>query len=130
MQEGGEGCSVQLKGLSVENRSHSLFGDRRKDEYVQSQAGVSVSETVFATSGKKFCDLDIHKYLVSNLEKHGFTSLTNVQEKSVPVIMSGKDVLVRGINIFEFQSFTAMLSFFFQRKLLSKKSWIYERVNG
>ncbi|KAK5650923.1 hypothetical protein RI129_001952 [Pyrocoelia pectoralis] len=55
----------------------------------------SVSEKVFTDSGKRFSDLEIHKHLVSNLEKIHFTTLTTVQEKVIPILLSGKDMLVR-----------------------------------
>lgn len=75
-------------------KEHSLFSVGNKDVYVKSNTkGKSVVEEVFSTN-KKFNDLNIHKYIVSNLEKIGFTTLMNVQEKSIPVILSGKNVLV------------------------------------
>lgn len=75
-------------------KEHSLFSVGNKDIYIKPNAsGKSVVEEVFSTD-KKFADLNIHKYIVSNLEKIGFTTLTNVQEKSIPVILNGKNVLV------------------------------------
>lgn len=75
-------------------KEHSLFSVERKDVYVKSNnKGISVVEEVFS-SGKKFSDLDIHRFIVSNLEKIGYTTLTNVQDKSIPVILSGQNVLV------------------------------------
>ncbi|KAJ8919054.1 hypothetical protein NQ315_016960 [Exocentrus adspersus] len=76
-------------------QTHSLFAVRHKDVYINTNIkGKSIVEKVFS-SGKKFSDLDIHKYLVSNLQKINFITLTNVQEKSIPVIMTGKNVLIR-----------------------------------
>lgn len=81
------------------SQTHSLFAVGHKDVYINTNMkGKSVVEKVFS-SGKKFSDLSIHKYLVSNLEKINFTSLTNVQEKSIPEIMSGKNVLVSKVLI-------------------------------
>lgn len=75
-------------------REHSLFSVGSKDVYVKiNTKGKSVVEEVFSTC-KKFDDLNIHKYIVSNLKKIGYTTLTNVQEKSIPLILSGKNVLV------------------------------------
>lgn len=75
-------------------KEHSLFSVGNKDVYVKANAkGKSVVEEVFSAS-KKFTDLNIHKYIVSNLEKIGYTTLMNVQEKSIPVILSGQNVLV------------------------------------
>ncbi|XP_018562519.1 probable ATP-dependent RNA helicase CG8611 [Anoplophora glabripennis] len=77
------------------SQTHSLFAVGHKDVYINTNIkGKSIVEKVFST-GKKFGDLEIHKYLVSNLEKIHYTSLTNVQEKSIPEIMSGKNVLIR-----------------------------------
>ncbi|KAF5273483.1 hypothetical protein FQA39_LY07500 [Lamprigera yunnana] len=54
-----------------------------------------VSEKLFTESGKNFSDLNIHRHLISNLEKNDFKTLTTVQEKVIPIVISGKDVLVR-----------------------------------
>lgn len=84
----------QVSQTMQRSQTHSLFAVGYKDVYVNTNIkGKSIVEKVFS-SGKKFGDLDIHRYLVSNLEKINFTSLTNVQEKSIPEIMSGKNVLV------------------------------------
>ncbi|KAF2897162.1 hypothetical protein ILUMI_09013, partial [Ignelater luminosus] len=74
-------------------KSFSLFNQKPKDVYIAARSGKSVSEKVFTESGNKFSDLPIHKYLVSNLEKINFTTLTTVQEKAIPVVLLGKDVL-------------------------------------
>jgi ATP-dependent RNA helicase DDX31/DBP7 len=77
------------------NTSYSLFSMRRKEIYVNTDIpGKSVVEKVFSAE-KKFSDLEIHKYLVANLEKSGFTTLTKVQEKCIPEILAGKNVLTR-----------------------------------
>ncbi|CAG9822888.1 unnamed protein product [Phaedon cochleariae] len=77
------------------NQTHSLFSVGHKDLHVvPNSRGKSVVEKVFSI-GKQFCDLEIHKYIVSNLEKNGFTTLTNIQEKSIPIILAGNNVLVR-----------------------------------
>lgn len=75
-------------------KDHSLFSVGNKNVYIQTNTkGKSVIEEVFSAD-KKFDNLNIHKYIVSNLGKIGFTTLTNVQEKSIPVILSGQNVLV------------------------------------
>lgn len=85
----------QTAHTTQHSQTHSLFAVGHKDVYINTNMkGKSVVEKVFS-NGKKFSDLNIHKYLVSNLEKINFTSLTNVQEKSIPEIMSGKNVLIR-----------------------------------
>lgn len=74
--------------------THSLFAVGQKDIYVKSNTRAkSVVEEVFSAD-KKFSDLDIHKYIVSNLEKINFTTVTTVQEKSIPIILKGDNVLV------------------------------------
>lgn len=73
---------------------HKLFSEKNKTNNIHNIRGVSVVEKVFSKAGK-FSDLNIHKYVVSNLEKHGFSTLTNVQEKAIPVVLEGGDVLVR-----------------------------------
>ncbi|EEZ97652.2 probable ATP-dependent RNA helicase CG8611 [Tribolium castaneum] len=75
--------------------SYSLFAVRHKDIYVNTNIkGKSVVEKVFSGE-KKFSDLQIHKYLVANLQKHSFVNLTNVQERAIPEILAGKNVLIR-----------------------------------
>lgn len=77
------------------NKAHSLFDNRLKHTYVDGTSGKSVKEKLFAEAGQKFSDIgEIHRYIVSNLEKHGFVAMTTVQAKSIPVILSGKDTLV------------------------------------
>lgn len=76
------------------NKNYSLFGERPKELYVNTEIGKSVQEDLFTKSGKSFKDLDVHRHLISNLEKINYTKLTNVQEKSIPVIMSGRNTLV------------------------------------
>ncbi|KAG5884409.1 hypothetical protein JTB14_007007 [Gonioctena quinquepunctata] len=93
-QAAGEG-NIPHNQSTNRNQTHSLFSVGHKDVYVKTNTkGRSVVEKVFSAS-KKFCDLEIHKYIVSNLEKIGYTTLTNVQEKSIPVILEGNNVLIR-----------------------------------
>ncbi|KAJ8038619.1 putative ATP-dependent RNA helicase DDX31 [Holothuria leucospilota] len=45
---------------------------------------------------KLFTELKLHPYMVSNLEKEmGFEKATTVQEKAIPVVMKGGDVLIK-----------------------------------
>lgn len=94
MKEAREKGEETTQKNATSTLSHNLFSERGKNLYVDTRGGVSVSEKVFA-AGRSVSDLNIHKYLVSNLEKHNFHQLTTVQDKSIPVILSGKDVLVR-----------------------------------
>nr|CAH7761989.1 unnamed protein product [Callosobruchus chinensis] len=85
--------SVQIN--TTKGDSHSLFSVIHKDVHVKTNPrGKPVVEQVFSDT-KKFSDLEIHKYIVANLAKIGFTKLTNVQEKSVPVVLKGENVLIR-----------------------------------
>lgn len=54
-----------------------------------------VSETLF--SDRTYKDISsIHPYIVSNLEQYfGITKMTTVQQLTIPVLLSGKDALVR-----------------------------------
>lgn len=90
---GGDNEPENVKFKS-DHKGHSLFGERHKEVYVNAQGGKSLKEDLFTSSGKSFKDLEIHKYLVSNLEKIGYTKLTNVQEKAIPVIAAGRNALV------------------------------------
>lgn len=75
-------------------KHHSLFSEKYKNVHINANIkGVSVVEKVFS-AGKKFSGLEIHKHLMSNLEKHQYTILTNVQEKSIPAVLSGHNCLV------------------------------------
>lgn len=84
------------KSVKPAKQNFSLFGQKHKKIYVSTESGESVSEKVFTSKGQKFSDItQIHKHILSNLEKHNFTKLTTVQEKAIPVILSGKNTLVR-----------------------------------
>lgn len=53
-----------------------------------------ISEPVF--SSQNFRDLPIHPFTISNLDQNlGLQKLTTVQQKALPVILSGKDALIR-----------------------------------
>lgn len=70
---------------SLQKSTHSLFSEKHKSLYINvNTKGKSLVETVFSKSEQSFSDLNIHKYLVSNLEKINFTTLTTVQENQFP----------------------------------------------
>lgn len=72
----------------------SLFGNNPEVPNIGQRYVKPVQENVF--SGINFSDLDIHPYSVSNLEQNmQITKMTTVQKKGIPVILSGKDVLIR-----------------------------------
>ena len=52
-----------------------------------------VQEAVFTS--RSFDEVGIHPHLVKNLSDLGMPKMTNVQSKAIPVIMAGKDVLVK-----------------------------------
>ncbi|XP_027220877.2 ATP-dependent DNA helicase DDX31 [Penaeus vannamei] len=100
-----EGDQATAPPFPRQNREDNAFEDRR-DGYTSSlfygnpdipaipQTDVKpVSEKVF--SEESFTTLDIAPQLVSTLEKLGFRSMTTVQQKSMPAILSGKDALVK-----------------------------------
>ncbi|OXU24684.1 hypothetical protein TSAR_005180 [Trichomalopsis sarcophagae] len=72
----------------------SLFGHNPTIPNIGQRFVKPVNEKVF--SAEKFGDLGIHAYAVQNLEQNmKITTMTTVQKKAIPVILSGKDVLVR-----------------------------------
>lgn len=93
-----EGNVPQIVKQTNDFKNYSLFGEKQKEVYIDTRVGKSVQENLFAESGKSFSDLGIHRHLVSNLEKINFTKLTNVQEKSIPVVLEGQNALVSLFN--------------------------------
>ncbi|XP_058800027.1 probable ATP-dependent RNA helicase CG8611 [Phymastichus coffea] len=72
----------------------SLFGHNPEIPHIGQRFVKPVNEKVF--SAEKFSELGIHAYAVSNLEQNmNITTMTTVQKKAIPVILSGHDVLVR-----------------------------------
>ncbi|XP_046740861.1 probable ATP-dependent RNA helicase DDX31 [Diprion similis] len=72
----------------------SLFGNNPEIPNLGQRFVEPVNEAVF--SGTKFVDFDLHPFTISNLEQNmQITKLTTVQQKAIPKILSGKDVLVR-----------------------------------
>lgn len=100
-QNAEEGISTEANTANNVNKSYSLFGEKHKSLHIDTRGvGVSVSEKVFSTSGTKFSDLNIHKWIVSNIEKMDFKTMTTVQEKALPTILSGKNTLVSEMLLF------------------------------
>ncbi|XP_043275376.1 probable ATP-dependent RNA helicase CG8611 [Venturia canescens] len=72
----------------------SLFGNNPEVPNIGQRLVKPVNETVFSKT--TFEDLGIHSYSISNLEQNmGITKATTVQQKAIPVILSGKNVLIR-----------------------------------
>ncbi|XP_015607952.1 probable ATP-dependent RNA helicase CG8611 [Cephus cinctus] len=79
---------------SYSGRYFSLFSNNPEMPNIGQRFVKPVNEPVF--TGTKFDDLDIHPFTVSNLEQNmQITKMTTVQQKAIPQILSGQDVLVR-----------------------------------
>lgn len=94
----------KLKGdFNLKNNNqntYKIFSNEHKDLYIDTEEGDAPRETVFTSSGNRFNNLSIHKHLVSNLEKHNYIALTTVQERAIPIILSGRDTLVSSIFVY------------------------------
>ncbi|RUS76261.1 hypothetical protein EGW08_015976 [Elysia chlorotica] len=72
----------------------SLFRKNPEVPVVSNAEVATLQENVF--SGDTFRELPLHPYLISNLEeKQGFKQLTEVQKRTIPVLLQGKDALVK-----------------------------------
>lgn len=72
----------------------SLFKNNPEVPRVGQRAVKPLVEKVF--SGNNFSDLNIHPHSVANLQQNlKLTELMTVQQKAVPVILQGRDVLIR-----------------------------------
>ncbi|XP_034232632.1 probable ATP-dependent RNA helicase DDX31 [Thrips palmi] len=72
----------------------ALFKDVEDIPFMEHKDVTPVAESVF--SAQLIHDMPIHPHLIANLEKNmGMSKVTTVQRLSYPVIMSGKDTLVR-----------------------------------
>uniref|UniRef100_A0A672LZI5 ATP-dependent RNA helicase n=1 Tax=Sinocyclocheilus grahami TaxID=75366 RepID=A0A672LZI5_SINGR len=75
-------------------KTSSLFRNNPEIPDVLSPAVNQVKEKVFTSS--MFEELNLHPHLVATLHKVlNVTSMTSVQKKTIPVLMSGKDAVVR-----------------------------------
>ncbi|KAH9490736.1 ATPdependent RNA helicase [Bulinus truncatus] len=85
-------------GVVKKNKSDiiisSLFRKNPDIPVVFSQKINTVSENIF--TGETFKELQLHPFLVSNLEeKQGFKHMTEVQKKAIPVLLHKKDALIK-----------------------------------
>lgn len=72
----------------------SLFKNNPQVPRIGQRAVKPIVEQVFA--GKTFTDLDIHPHSVANLQQNlGLKELMTVQQNAIPVILQGRDVLIR-----------------------------------
>ncbi|CAB3255495.1 unnamed protein product [Arctia plantaginis] len=72
----------------------SLFKNNPQVPRIGQRAIKPIVEKVFA--GHNFSDLDIHPHSVANLQQNlGLKELMTVQQNAVPIILQGRDVLIR-----------------------------------
>ena len=91
-QASGEGRRNRHGG--TEERFSALFTKNPQIPYVKSTHVRPITEAVF--SGNSFKDLNLHPYMVSNLEeKFGFTQMTAVQKMAIPQMIDGHDLLIK-----------------------------------
>lgn len=75
-------------------KSSSLFRNNPEVPNIGQRLVKPISETVFTKIN--FSDLGIHPFTISNLEQNmNITKMTTVQQKAIPQIFSGKDILIR-----------------------------------
>ncbi|CAL1533039.1 unnamed protein product [Lymnaea stagnalis] len=95
--DGGESVATD-RSTSKKRKSDvvisSLFRKNPEIPVISSSEVDTVTENVF--TGDAFKDLPIHPFLASNLEeKQGFTQLTEVQKRSIPILLQRKDALIK-----------------------------------
>jgi len=103
--DGGQGQGVKRKSVQEHEEDEpkkrkdegiisSLF---RKNPVIPDVVSSEVTEiTDLVFTGKTFKELPLHPYLISNLEeKQGFKEMTEIQRLGIPVIMNGKDSLIK-----------------------------------
>uniref|UniRef100_A0A671NSG6 ATP-dependent RNA helicase n=1 Tax=Sinocyclocheilus anshuiensis TaxID=1608454 RepID=A0A671NSG6_9TELE len=125
-------------------KTSSLFRNNPEIPDVLSPTVNQVKEKVFTSN--TFEELNLHPHLVATLHKVlNVTSMTSVQKKTIPVLMSGKDAVVRsqtgsgktlayGIPVVQFLQAMqpkvklALQSFQMFQKLLKPFTWIVPGV--
>lgn len=86
--------NLQSNSYKSAGKISSLFGNNPDVPNIGQRLVKPVSESVFTK--KNFDDLDIHPFMISNLKQNmQITNMTTVQQKAIPQILSGKDILVR-----------------------------------
>ena len=71
----------------------SLFNHNPEIPTIEQTEFEPVKENIF--SAKTFDQLNLDPHLVKNLSELGLNSLTTIQSKALPVIMGGKDALIK-----------------------------------
>lgn len=75
-------------------KTSSLFRNNPDIPSVQAPSVTQLKEKVFTSDS--FSELDLHPHLVATLNKVlNVTSMTSVQKQTIPVLLSGKDAVVR-----------------------------------
>ena len=87
-EDHGHGKKEQL-----ENVISSLFKHNPDIPHLESGEVNPVSEAVFSGSG--FDANELHPYLVKNLGDFGIEKMTTVQSLAIPVVLAGKDALIK-----------------------------------
>ena len=71
----------------------SLFNHNPQIPSIEQAEFEPAKEKVF--SAKRFDELNLSPHLVKNLSELGLTTLTTIQSKALPIIMGGKDALIK-----------------------------------
>ena len=71
----------------------SLFNHNPEIPTIEQSEFEPTKEDVFSV--KTFDNLNLNPHLVKNLSELGLTTLTTIQSKALPVIMGGKDALIK-----------------------------------
>ena len=86
---GGGGGKPEIEGEFIS----SLFNHNPEIPSIQQGEVTAPTEQVFSL--KTFDQLNLDPHLVKNLAELGISTLTTIQSKALPVIMGGKDALVK-----------------------------------
>ncbi|KAK3872445.1 hypothetical protein Pcinc_022474 [Petrolisthes cinctipes] len=96
VNHGSHEPTAPLKEVAGEGKNSfvsSLFTGNPIIPVIPKSEVARVSEKVFSEAS--FSSLNIAPQIVSNVGKLGFTSMTQVQEKSIPPVLAGRDTLVK-----------------------------------
>ena len=86
---GGGGGKSEIEGEFIS----SLFNHNPEIPSIQQGEVTAPTEQVFSV--RTFDQLNLDPHLVKNLAEMGISTLTTIQSKALPVIMGGKDALVK-----------------------------------
>ena len=74
-------------------------GDDWKSQLVRPQADLrQKTEDVTATKGNEFEDYFLKRELLMGIYEHGFDKPSPIQEESIPIALTGRDILARAKN--------------------------------